>query len=341
VSHYHYIKDPKGEFLESFWQSSQEGNYFQSYEYGEILKKASPKIGIARLGINFSEKTLGVAQGTYSSFLDLGMTLQVICGPVISAAEKDNLNLAQHLVEGLEQICHDKHIIRLEIWPLESLNLRDLLLKNGYALIGNINDYIISLDPDSQKLWNNIHHNKRRNVRMAERDGVEIILSQSHDDVESFCFLHEAAAKRDGFSPIPRAWFEEASKFYKPESWRIFLAKLNGKSIAGVFSVSHRKTCYALRAGSLTETLKVRPNDLMHWKAMEWACANGYSKYNMGMVDDPVPTEKSAKWGIWRWKKEWNGYLEKIEIFEKTILPQYKIVINAKNLAQRIIKRFQ
>lgn len=338
---YYTVQDPSAKLWDSFWNSSHEGNFFQSYEYGEISKTAAPKKKIARLGVNLNEKPAGIAQGTYTSHLGFGMTLQVICGPVVSIADKVDLNLAQHLVEGLEKICHDKRIVRLEIWPLESLQLRDMLLKNGYAPVGKINDYVINLDPDSQKLWNSIHHNKRRNIKMAEREGVEIIQSQSHDDIESFCLLHEAAAKRGGFAPVPRAWFEEASKIYKRESWRIFLAKWNGKSIAGVFSVSDRKTFYALRAGSLTEGLKVRPNDLMHWKAMEWACANGYSKYNMGMVDDPVPTEESAKWGIWRWKREWNGYLEKIEIFEKTILPQYKLVIQARNVAQRTIERFQ
>lgn len=341
MSDYYSIQDPPFEFWESFWQSSKEGNHFQSYEYGEILKLASPKEKIARLGISLNEKPAGIAQGTYTSYLGFGMDLRIICGPVISTAEKDSSNLAQHLVEGLEKICHDKRIIRLEVWPLASLQLRDMLLKNGYAPVGKINDYVINLEPDSQKLWNSINHNKRRNIKMAEREGVEIIQSQSRDDLESFCLLHEAAAKRDGFSPVPRTWFEEASKIYKPESWRIFLAKWNGKSIAGVFSVSHRKTFYALRAGSLTEGLKVRPNDLMHWKAMEWACANGYLKYNMGMVDEPTPTEKSDKWGIWRWKREWNGSLERIEIFNKTVLPQYKPVLQARNIVYETIKRFK
>jgi lipid II:glycine glycyltransferase (peptidoglycan interpeptide bridge formation enzyme) len=121
----------------------------------------------------------------------------------------------------------------------------------------------------------------------------------------------------------------------------VFLANWKGKSIAGVYVVTHGKTVYALRAGSLTEGLKVRPNDLMHWKAMEWACTNGYLKYNMGMVDEPTPTEKSAKWGIWRWKREWNGCLERYEIFDKTVLPQYKPVLQARNIVYETIKRLK
>jgi len=29
-------------------------------------------------------------------------------------------------------------------------------------------------------------------------------------------------------------------------------------------------------------TLHLRPNDLLHWRAIEWACAEGLTKYGLG-----------------------------------------------------------
>jgi hypothetical protein len=61
----------------------------------------------------------------------------------------------------------------------------------------------------------------------------------------------------------------------------------------------------------------------------------------MGMVNEPVPTDKSSGWGIWRWKREWNGSLERIEIFRKFILPQYRHLLRARNIVKVVSNRFQ
>ena len=92
------------------------------------------------------------------------------------------------------------------------------------------------------------------------------------------------------------------------------------------------KSMYALGAGSLSSAWRVRPNDLIHWKVMEWGCQNGYLKYHMGGVAEPPPNEGSSKWGIWRWKKEWKGQLEGEDKFGKLVLPQYILVLKAMNL---------
>lgn len=341
MSGYSIVENPSAELWDSFWKLSHEGNFFQSYEYGEISKMASRKTRIARLSITHNEKPIGIVQGTFTSYFGFGLTLQVICGPVTNIEKKDNPQLVRRLLTELENYCKRKRIILSDIWVLDSWQLRAVFLKMGYASVGKINDYVVNLEEGAQKLWENIHHNKRRNIKKAEREGVEIVQSHSHKDLETFCLLHEASAKRDGFTAVPRSWFEAAWKIYTPELSNLFLACWKGKCVSGVYIVTHGKTVYALRAGSLAEGLKVRPNELMHWKAMNWACENGYSKYNMGMVDEPTPTEKSDKGGIWRWKREWKGNLERIEIFDKIILPKYKPILQAKNLAYRGIQRLK
>jgi lipid II:glycine glycyltransferase (peptidoglycan interpeptide bridge formation enzyme) len=341
MSDYYVVQDPSAKLWNSFWESYREGDFFQSFEYGEISKTASQRTKIARLSINLEENPIAMIQGTYTRYLGFGMTLQVLCGPVVSTEKRCDLQLVIRLLKELEDYCKRKRIILSDIWVLDSWQLREAFLNMGYASVGKINDYVVNLEGGVQRLWDSIHHNKRRNIKKAEREGVEIIQSHSHKDLEAFCLLHEASAKRDGFTPVPRSWFEAAWKIYSPELSQVVLAYWKGKSIAGVYVVIHRNTVYALRAGSRTEGLNVRPNELMHWKTMEWACENGYSKYNMGMVNEPVPTEKSDKWGIWRWKKEWNGSLERIEIFDKTILPRYKPVLQARDIVYDATKRFK
>ena len=57
---------------------------------------------------------------------------------------------------------------------------------------------------------------------------------------------------------------------------------------------------------------------------MEWACKNGLSYYHMGYVSEPPPTEGSDGWGLWRWKREWNGVLEKVFVYHKVLMPRFR-----------------
>jgi lipid II:glycine glycyltransferase (peptidoglycan interpeptide bridge formation enzyme) len=340
MSEYSVVENPSAEL----WNSLlifHEGNFFQSYEYGEISKMASPKTRVARLCVTQNGKPFGIVQGTYATYFGFGTTLQVICGPIVNEETRGNFQLVGSFLKELEDYCKKKRIIQADIWVPDSSQLHQVFLKMGYASVGKINDYVVNLEKGVQKLWESIDHNKRRNIKKAEREGVEIVQSHNHKDLETFCLLHEASAKRDGFTAVPRSWFEASWKIYTPELSSLFLAYWKGKCVSGIYIVTHGRTVYALRAGSLAEGLKARPNELMHWKAMKWACENNYSKYNMGMVDEPLPTKESSKWGIWRWKREWNGSLERIEIFDKIILPKYKPIIQARNFVYESIKRLK
>jgi hypothetical protein len=104
------------------------------------------------------------------------------------------------------------------------------------------------------------------------------------------------------------------SKFLEKDKVQIFLAVYDGQPVAGVFVVIHGDTAYALGAGSREEVWSVRPYDLLHWEALKWACGEGLSWYHMGYVSEPPPAENSLGWGLWRWKREWNGQLEKVYV---------------------------
>jgi lipid II:glycine glycyltransferase (peptidoglycan interpeptide bridge formation enzyme) len=193
----------------------------------------------------------------------------------------------------------------------------------------------VDLEEGAQELWKSIDHNKRRNIKKAMKEGVEIVQSHSDEDLKTFISMGEATAKRKGFLTYPPSWYEAIWKTFKPELSKVFLAYWKGKSVSGVFIVNYGKIVYALSAGSRTEGWEVRPNDILHWKAMEWACENGYSKYDMGTVSEPAPNEESSDWGLWRWKREWKGSLERTQTFDKTLLPRYKLILQAKKLAER------
>ena len=336
------IEKPSAEFWDSFLKKeSPDGNFLQCFEYGELVKTAYPGAKVVRLLIMYDEKPIGMAQGTYKEYFGFGTTLNVTWGPIVSAKIAGNLHPVENLLKGFETYCRKHRIIELLFSVFDSWDLQGAFHNMDYVASAKANEYVVNLEGGAQKLWTNIHHNKRRNIKRAMEQGVDVTQSHNNEDLKTFYSLLDVTVDKKGFTPFPRTLFEAIWNKYDPELSRVFLAKWKGKSISGVFVVAQGKTAYALNAGSLAEGWEVRPNDIMHWKAMEWACSRGYSKYNLGGVGEPLPTEGSSKWGIWRWKKEWKGNLERIEIFNKIILPQYKPVLQARDLVAKRMGRIR
>ena len=336
MSEFSIIENPSSELWNSFLSMFPGGNFEQCFEYGEISKMTFPKTRVARLSIICNGEPVGIVQGTYSSYLGFGTSLGVMRGPVVNAENKESLRLVESLLGALEDYGKRCRIIHAQILVPEAWQLHEVFHRLGYASTGKINEYVVNLEKGADELWRSIDHNKRRNIKKAVKEGVEVVQSRNHDDLLIFCSMLEAAKRRAGFSSYPLSWFEAVWKVYEPvELSKVFLGRWKGKSVSGVFVVIHGNTVYALAAGSLSEGWKVRPNDIMHWKVMEWACQNGYSKYHMGLVHEPPPAEGSSAWGIWRWKREWKGSLERIQIFDKLFLPRYKLMLKAKKLIER------
>jgi hypothetical protein len=329
------VEDLPAELWNSFLKNHTTGNFEQCFEYGEIARKVFPRTKVVRLACMQNDELVGVLQGSYSRYFGFGVTLGLRRGPVLNFDKEGYTNVAERLLLTLESFAKKNRIITARIQVPQSWNISEVFLSLGYSLAGYLNEYIINLDNGIEYLWKTISHNKRKNIKKGMKENVEVFESRKREDLLAFYSMLQAAEKRGGFKSYPLKWFEAVWDIYKPELSKVFLTRWNNKNIAGVFTVMHSKTVYAFAAGSFSEGWKVRPNDIMHWKVMEWAYQNGYSKYHMGFVSEPLPTEGTNSWGIWRWKREWGGDLKRLQIFQKFFMPKYKFVLKVKGFVER------
>lgn len=334
------IEKPNIELWNSFLSKLSEGNFEQSYEYGEISKEAFSRTEVIRLAIKNeaeSDNYDAVFQGTYSRYMGLGMSLEAMRGPLMQRGSENSLFFIERFIKEIEDCCKKNRIIRIRIWVPDIWGINKIFDRLNYVEVNKLNSYIIDFSNGIEKLWKSIAHNKRRNIRKAGKKGVEIYQSHDYEDFMIFYSMLEEAKKRGDFSIYPFSWYDACWKLYPRDLLRIFLAGWRDKLVSSVFTVSHGDTVYALGAGSLKEGWKARPNDIMHWKVMEWASQNGYNKYHMGLIPEPTPRAR----GIWRWKREWKGDLGKISVFEKILLPRCKFVLKFKELAESSYNRLQ
>jgi hypothetical protein len=332
---YTIVSDLSRELWNSFLEKHSDGNFEQCFEYGEISRKAFPRSNVIRLACLSEKEVAGILQGAYSRYFGFGMTLGAMRTPVVDFKHRGSIEIAKVLLEALEDFAKNNRIIEARVLVPEAWNLNDAFQFFGYNVAGQLNEYFVDLSEGVNGLWKSMSHNKRRNIKKAMNEGVEVFESREKEDLLTFYSMLRAAEERASFSSYPLSWFEAVWDIYPTDLSKVFLAKWNGKAVSGVFTVMRGKTVFALAAGSFSEGWRVRPNDVMHWKVMEWACQRGYSKYHMGLVHEPPPTEGSSSWGIWRWKREWNGNLEKLQIFHKFFKPKYKLILRAKRLAEK------
>lgn len=300
------------------------GNLQQSFEYGEVAKMVNPHTRVIRLLAFNGNSIVGLAQARFNRRFGFGDRLQVGgvygYGPVVDDANNREEVLTE-LIRSLEGYAVRNRVSEAFVYSLERVYV---LEKLGYVLKMSFNVCKVPLE-GVDELWMRIAHNKRRNIRKAQKEGVRVVSSDKCKDLVSFYEMHSLSGKRAGFVPQPFSYFESFLKVFGAfGKARVFLSVFDDKPIAGVFVVVQGDTAYALGAGSLDEFWRVRPNDIVHWLAMNWAYGEGLSYYHMGFVSDPPPCKGSPDWGLWRWKREWNGILERVLVYRKVLMPRFR-----------------
>jgi lipid II:glycine glycyltransferase (peptidoglycan interpeptide bridge formation enzyme) len=290
-------------------------------DYGEYSKKLCSKTISPRLIALRDGVPVGIVQGIctawgLSKYHRIGTVMTVREGPVLSLESTDKLGLLKLMMPAFENLGVKNHIMKIEIiWPCK-WGYANLFENMGYKNVGTNTTYAIDLSKGSEDLWKHIYGNKRRNIKKALDRGVEFVESSNFKDIEEFHGLVLEVARRDRFVPAPLSWFQTIWKSRsQKDSSKLFFARWKGENVSGVFVTIHSKTIYALSFGYLTRALDVRPNDLLHWKIMEWGCNRGLLRYHMGEMDP----EEGLYAGTWRWKREWNGDLDYAYIFRKSI----------------------
>lgn len=123
---------------------------------------------------------------------------------------------------------------------------------------------------------------KRSNIRQAIRYGVEVSPAETREDYEAFYKIYAdwCASKNTICHPYE---IEEQAFRATATNRRLFVARHNGKIIAGsVFRFFPGGLIEYSRNSSLPESRSLRPNDLLIWRGIEWACKEGFSLFSMG-----------------------------------------------------------
>ena len=165
--------------------------------------------------------------------------------------------------------------------------------------------HVLPLSDDVDAHLKALHGTTRRNVRIAEREGVEIRIGDGESSLtDTFYGLHVETRRRLGVPVQPRRFFRLL--------WREMIVRDLGFVLvafhrdvpvaAAVFLSFNGRLVYKYGA-SAASGLQVRPNNLLFWHVIRWAVEHGYRTLDFGRTDLGQRGLRSFKAG-WGAKEE-------------------------------------
>lgn len=191
----------------------------------------------------------------------------------------DHTEVLRLMTQALERESGGAELVSIYSWECLSLHpLTDL----GYRRRMLNGNPVLDLTRGPETLLRDCDGKRRNCIRSAMRHGVEVGPAESLQDYADFYRIYAdwCAAKKTQCYPFE---MEELAFRTTANNRRLFVARHAGRVIAGsVFRYIAGGLVEYSRNSSLVEYQRLKPNDLLVWRAIEWACAEGFSMLSMG-----------------------------------------------------------
>jgi hypothetical protein len=167
--------------------------------------------------------------------------------------------------------------------------------------------YVLELPDDAGDLRfgsSRSHGAIKRAVQKAIRGGVSVRQAEHESELRAWYRLYLDTMRVHAHPPRPYAFFQAMWDLLRPRGMmRLLLAEQTGRPqsrvLAGsIFFMFGQSVVYGFN-GRLESGLSVRPNDLLHWRAIHDAAEDGFRFYDLGEVEDSQEglARFKAKWG--------------------------------------------
>lgn len=230
-----------------------------------ILAVDGDRIDAVMTGVKVDNKIVsGMAVRPQTAFRDRGDRT--------SASSALIRGLASHAVEADELI------------TFHSWELIDGLKSFGYsheAAAGADRVVMLDLAKGADALFKEFSERRRTDLRKTMKQGkLEVKLLESKGELAELYEIHKDWNERKGNTPDE---FESFGAMLTSDHRATFIAINEGKIVAGTYLRFCDGAVVEYAANnSLTEFQKLRPNELLGWKAIEWACERGFTKFSLG-----------------------------------------------------------
>lgn len=268
-----------------FLESVPDSHHLQTTYWAELKSLAHWEAD--RLAVVQADRIVAGLQLLHRHVARVGRVGYVPRGPVFASGQE---HLSRPLLQALWELAGKRRLRYLTVQPPRGCAdfVRELP-GHGFTAtpfqVAPTATVLIDLQQPPEALRARMNSSCRRALRKAEASGLRV-RSGSAADLPAFHALLIASAKRHGFTPRGLEYYERMWRvFAATNDIVLFLAELDGETVAGELDVAFGDTLVSKRAGWSGKHPKLHPNELVVWTAMNWAREQGLKFYDMEGFD--------------------------------------------------------
>lgn len=327
LSNASFLQLPSWGAVKSDWKNKSLGIYDDSSLIGValLLTRALPKVG--KFFGYLPEGPLLLPQHNLSqeilealiSFAKSEQIFLLRVGPAIPYRDWDSDVIKSALAsDQASSLLSTKSTIEYEngrtaIESFEKAGWRAVVSENGFSE-GQPN-FVFQIDlrnQDEESLLAGFNQLWRRNIRKADKEGVEVTRG-SRKDLADFHKVYLETAKRDNFIPRPLRYFERMwDQLNKNQvHTKLFLAKWQGETIASTIAIQVGDHYWYLYGASSAFGREARGSNAVQWVMMKDALASGAACYDLRGIT-PTLDPNDSHVGLIQFKVGTGGYARQL-----------------------------
>lgn len=167
---------------------------------------------------------------------------------------------------------------------MRRLVLQDSRVAWAAGGLGTAADHVhwtVDLRAGPEGLWQGLHRNIRRQVRIAESHGLEVEIDRSGASLGDFYRVFSQFAHQSG-TPVFGLDFLQRVMAAFPGGFHIAVVRQGAEPIGAFFQLELADTAYGMWGATLHERLQLRPNYLVYWELLKYASEQGFAYLDMG-----------------------------------------------------------
>jgi lipid II:glycine glycyltransferase (peptidoglycan interpeptide bridge formation enzyme) len=306
-------QETRQEYRDFVWQHPK-GHFLQSPEWGEVKKQWKWEGLIVR---NSDGAIRGVMSLLIRRISPLGASMMYSPrGPVCDLHDED---VVRELIAGAKQRAKKNKSYVMKLDPdvlacdeafsslIFSLGFHVENSDNHFQGIQARNVFRVPLAGRTEDdVMAGFNRNTRYNIRLAQRKGVEVRLSDQSALPEFYKILKETG-ERDNFAIRPMSYFKTVMDAFG-ENMRLYMVYYEGRPIVATMGLHYGDKLWYAYSGSSVEHRETKASHLMQWVLIQWALEEGCTFYDLRGV--PGVLDKTQQiYGLYEFKKSFSGAL--------------------------------
>lgn len=207
-------------------------------------------------------------------------------GPILAFYDSELFNA---MIESLVELIRIHKIDYIALQPDFNYGTVDELRRWGFEvspyLRGECGTVLVDLSQRSEILLQQMRRTTRNNIVSAQHLGIKV-RDGTHSDLSVFYRFLEATARRRHFTRRSRTYYTRLWERLRPSQHvKLFVAEYQGEAISSLLTVPFGDTVVAEAFGWSGAKARLRPNELLFWRAIQWSKDNGYYRFDLGGID--------------------------------------------------------